>query len=374
MKIASALLFVFGTLASGVSAEAQEIPKTLPDPDGKPGDATKPVQVYILAGQSNMVGMGNLTGARNRYTGIYLTADPDAARGPLYVARGLYKIEAVTFYRSADPKAEKGATASLYQGAYDPATDYDKAKAAKTEPVTFGVTRGTLPSLPGPHTTMVRGFLEVPESGTYELKPGHGDSAFNVMELDGREVYRRDADGKTTRQEIALEAGKRYPFRITYLKGGSTAFFMGRVDLLGKGDLEIVTKRDGKFPNLVDDEGFKRTFSMIHADLHPHNVLVEVDRLHVIDFDDAGFGWHHYEFAVALTSYTDHSDFEVIRDEMLAGYRTERAFPDSDAALLPMFLLVRELVILGWHLERPEYGRGERMIQRACSSAEAFLS
>ena len=31
---------------------------TLPDPDGKPADMTKPVQVFIMMGQSNMVGMG----------------------------------------------------------------------------------------------------------------------------------------------------------------------------------------------------------------------------------------------------------------------------------------------------------------------------
>lgn len=32
----------------------------LPDPDGKPADMTKPVQVYILLGQSNMVGAGKI--------------------------------------------------------------------------------------------------------------------------------------------------------------------------------------------------------------------------------------------------------------------------------------------------------------------------
>jgi len=39
-----------------VSAAAPEIPK----PDGKPADMTKPVQVFILLGQSNMVGLGNI--------------------------------------------------------------------------------------------------------------------------------------------------------------------------------------------------------------------------------------------------------------------------------------------------------------------------
>lgn len=34
----------------------------LPDPDGKPADMSKPVQVYILLGQSNMVGAGKIGG------------------------------------------------------------------------------------------------------------------------------------------------------------------------------------------------------------------------------------------------------------------------------------------------------------------------
>lgn len=39
-------------------ALAAEPAQTLPDPDGKPADMTKPVQVYILMGQSNMLGFG----------------------------------------------------------------------------------------------------------------------------------------------------------------------------------------------------------------------------------------------------------------------------------------------------------------------------
>ena len=37
-----------------------------------------------------------------------------------------------------------------------------------------------------------------------------------------------------------------------------------------------------------------RTFSLIHADLHPRNVLIDGGHAAVIDFDDAGFGWHQY--------------------------------------------------------------------------------
>ena len=38
---------------------------TLPDPDGKPADMSKPVQVYILLGQSNMLGFGKVAGDKD---------------------------------------------------------------------------------------------------------------------------------------------------------------------------------------------------------------------------------------------------------------------------------------------------------------------
>ena len=39
--------------------------KTLPDPDGKPADMSKRVQVYILLGQSNMLGFGRVGGDKD---------------------------------------------------------------------------------------------------------------------------------------------------------------------------------------------------------------------------------------------------------------------------------------------------------------------
>ena len=44
-------------------AVVAQVPDQLPDPDGKPADMRKPVQVYILLGQSNMLGFGKVKGA-----------------------------------------------------------------------------------------------------------------------------------------------------------------------------------------------------------------------------------------------------------------------------------------------------------------------
>ena len=76
-QVAAALAILLGTV-SVPAAVAEELPAQLPPPESTPPATDKPIKVYILAGQSNMVGMGDISGARNRYAGIFLTANPDA--------------------------------------------------------------------------------------------------------------------------------------------------------------------------------------------------------------------------------------------------------------------------------------------------------
>ncbi|MCZ6679919.1 MAG: phosphotransferase [Candidatus Poribacteria bacterium] len=115
------------------------------------------------------------------------------------------------------------------------------------------------------------------------------------------------------------------------------------------------------------------TYSLIHADLHPHNLLVNGNQLYAIDFDDAGFGWHQYELAVALFDSQGNPLFDIVHDALIAGYRSERPLSDAAIELLPMFLLIRSLALLGWIHERPEHNKGERLrrlIRLACAQAE----
>lgn len=50
-----------------------QVPATLPDPDGKPADMTRPVKVFILLGQSNMLGFGKLGPENKKGTLQHLT-------------------------------------------------------------------------------------------------------------------------------------------------------------------------------------------------------------------------------------------------------------------------------------------------------------
>jgi Ser/Thr protein kinase RdoA (MazF antagonist) len=100
-------------------------------------------------------------------------------------------------------------------------------------------------------------------------------------------------------------------------------------------------------------------FSLIHADLHPGNVVVDGERLHVIDFDDAAFGWHIYDFAVALKNYEGDPEFSTYQTALISGYRRQRQIDDEALALIPLFLLIRALNSIGWADARPELGHPE---------------
>jgi alpha-galactosidase len=229
------------------------IPLELPRPDGKPGLATRPVKVYILAGQSNMVGMGDLRGARPPYPSVFLSADPAILPGLMPI--GGSAVAAHGVYQSADPKAERGAVACVYHGAYDPRADYTRLTPAKTAKVALGTVAERLPTIDGPHTVVVTACLEVPATGLYTVHPGFGESTHAIVTLAGKEVYRKGTGGQPVLAEVPLDTGKRYPLAITWLQGGSAAFWLEQVSLAGKGDLETVTRKDKQFSYLLDDQG-----------------------------------------------------------------------------------------------------------------------
>jgi Ser/Thr protein kinase RdoA (MazF antagonist) len=95
-------------------------------------------------------------------------------------------------------------------------------------------------------------------------------------------------------------------------------------------------------------------YSLIHSDMHPGNILIDGDRLTVIDFDDAGFGWHQYDIAVVLSYWQSKANAAAIERAFLDGYRTTRPLPDDDLAWIPMFRLIRGMAAIGWFHQRPE--------------------
>ena len=256
MKYHLSIIAVASIIASSTLLASSPIPLHLPRPDDRPGDPDKPVQVYILAGQSNMVGMGDITGAQPYRRTVFLSADPALITGTIADDHGL---ERHGVYQADHADAPEGAVVSLYEGAYDPSIDYTQAAPVKDAAISLGTVAETLPTLDAPHTIMVRAFIDVPASGTYTIHPGYEDSTYAIAVLSGEEVYRQEPGEQPQITHIELEANQRYPLTITYLKhphdGISAAFWMRQVDIPGRGDLETITQVDGLFPYLLDEDG-----------------------------------------------------------------------------------------------------------------------
>ena len=100
-------------------------------------------------------------------------------------------------------------------------------------------------------------------------------------------------------------------------------------------------------------------FGLIHADLHPENIVYDGEDLALIDFDDAAYGWHLYEIATVLIMDLFAPDFDALRVALLEGYREHRPLSDQDVDLLSAFLLIRGMAIIGWFHQRAEHAGSE---------------
>ncbi len=179
--------------------------------------AKKPIKVFILSGQSNMVGAGKVDGGSSRWGDQFI-----------------------------DP------VVSVYKGDYDAEVDYnsiDPINRLKLD--AFGGVRPT--PYPGGGTQVTRGFVQVKETGMYEFRPGYGGSTYNVMEVDGKVVHRQEVGQDPIRTEIKLEGGKKAPFKITYFtKQANGLGWIVRLDVPGA--LSTLVKFKGMYPYLIDEK------------------------------------------------------------------------------------------------------------------------
>ena len=178
----------------------------------------KPVKVFILSGQSNMVGAGKVDGGGTRW--------------------GSEIIDPVV---------------SVNEGTYNPKADYDALRPIKTLKLEFF--GGTNPTpYPGGGVQVTRGFVQIKESGIYEFRPGYGGSSNCLMEVGGKEVHRQDPGGEAIRAEIKLEGGQKVPFKLIYFtKDANGLGWTARLDV--PGSLKTLVKFGGKYPYLMNNKG-----------------------------------------------------------------------------------------------------------------------
>jgi Ser/Thr protein kinase RdoA (MazF antagonist) len=119
-------------------------------------------------------------------------------------------------------------------------------------------------------------------------------------------------------------------------------------------------------------------YSMIHADFVAENLMRDGDTVRLIDFDDAGFGWHLFELATALYFEMEQDYYPAAYAALVRGYREHRSLPDSQLDQLPLFLLARSFTYLGWVHTRQETETARELtpmlVEKACNLARAYLA
>ena len=119
-------------------------------------------------------------------------------------------------------------------------------------------------------------------------------------------------------------------------------------------------------------------YSMIHADFVQENVLVHNGEPRLIDFDDAGFGWHLFELATSLYFIQGEPYYDVAEDALIEGYRSQRQFSDDDLSPFPLFMLARGFTYIGWVHTRQETETARELtpmlLDMACDLAENYLN
>jgi Ser/Thr protein kinase RdoA (MazF antagonist) len=97
-------------------------------------------------------------------------------------------------------------------------------------------------------------------------------------------------------------------------------------------------------------------FGLVHCDMRAANLLVDGDRLGVIDFDDCGISWFAYDFAAAISFMEHEPVVPALMAAWLDGYRRVAPLSAEHEAALPMFVMLRRIQLTAWiasHSETP---------------------
>jgi Ser/Thr protein kinase RdoA (MazF antagonist) len=120
-------------------------------------------------------------------------------------------------------------------------------------------------------------------------------------------------------------------------------------------------------------------FGLVHADLRLANLLVDEDRITVIDFEDCGLSWYLYDLACALTFNEGRPDIRELIGLWVDGYRQVEPLPAADEAEIDTFLMLRRLMLAAYaglrhDTELAAWMRAGGYNAQTCALAERYLS
>lgn len=113
---------------------------------------------------------------------------------------------------------------------------------------------------------------------------------------------------------------------------------------LSENERSIVQKaRKIAAQQLFENNGLHQ--GLIHADVLQENVLKNAQGLHIIDFDDSGFGYHLFDLGTALIQHAEHPHLDALSAALCDGY-------GGGHGRMPLFMMLRAMASAGWIMSR----------------------
>lgn len=102
--------------------------------------------------------------------------------------------------------------------------------------------------------------------------------------------------------------------------------------------------------------GAEGELRLLHGDLNPWNVLVDGEKMHVIDFEDCLYGLPVHDIAIALYyyRYDDRFDFNHVKQLFFEGYERVLPLPRITDDMLELFMIARRVNFMNFVLQTEE--------------------
>jgi Ser/Thr protein kinase RdoA (MazF antagonist) len=89
-------------------------------------------------------------------------------------------------------------------------------------------------------------------------------------------------------------------------------------------------------------------FGLIHADMRLANLLVDGEKVTLLDFDDSGFGWFMYDLASSLSFFETSPQVPALIRAWLQAYMQVRPLKADDIRMIDALILLRRMALLAW--------------------------
>jgi Ser/Thr protein kinase RdoA (MazF antagonist) len=153
---------------------------------------------------------------------------------------------------------------------------------------------------------------------------------------------------------------------------------------VGPAELEVLGRLDAELERRLTGFGTgPDRFGLVHADMRLANLIVSEPpgsgrQVHVIDFDDCGFGWFSYDLGSSLSFIEHDPRVPELIDAWTRGYCRIAPLSADERTMLPSFVLLRRLLLVAWigsHADTElAHQTGAEFTATSCELAEAFLS